>query len=130
MHSAVQALCTRLCRLCEPCCAGYMGLSSDYNTTPTKVVLSCFGFLVGLWQLNCTINILVFLKKLPKYICGALGYRRKCRRGRTGGILGDFALTIASTKQIIIYLVSDQVINRLIRDTNYYQLRNMYCRSM
>ena len=23
---------------------------TDYNTTPTKVVLSCFGLLVGLWQ--------------------------------------------------------------------------------
>jgi hypothetical protein len=23
---------------------------TDYKTTPTKVVLSCFGFLVGLWQ--------------------------------------------------------------------------------
>jgi hypothetical protein len=24
--------------------------STDNNTTPTKVVLSCFGLLVGLWQ--------------------------------------------------------------------------------
>jgi hypothetical protein len=24
---------------------------TDNNTTPTKVVLSCFGLLVGLWQL-------------------------------------------------------------------------------
>jgi hypothetical protein len=23
---------------------------TDNNTTPTKVVLSCFGLLVGLWQ--------------------------------------------------------------------------------
>jgi hypothetical protein len=23
---------------------------TDYNTTPTKVVLNCFGLLVGLWQ--------------------------------------------------------------------------------
>jgi hypothetical protein len=23
---------------------------TDYKTTPTKVVLSCFGLLVGLWQ--------------------------------------------------------------------------------
>jgi hypothetical protein len=26
------------------------GFFTDYNTTPTKVVLSCFGLLVGLWQ--------------------------------------------------------------------------------
>jgi hypothetical protein len=26
------------------------GFFTDYNTTPTKVVLSCFGMLVGLWQ--------------------------------------------------------------------------------
>jgi hypothetical protein len=25
-------------------------ITSDYNTTPRKVVLSCFGLLVGLWQ--------------------------------------------------------------------------------
>jgi hypothetical protein len=25
---------------------------TDNNTTPTKVVLSCFGLLVGLWQYN------------------------------------------------------------------------------
>jgi hypothetical protein len=30
-------------------CGG--GFFTDYNTTPTKVVLSCFGLLVGLWQL-------------------------------------------------------------------------------
>ena len=29
-------------------CGG--GFFTDYNTTPTKVVLSCFGLLVGLWQ--------------------------------------------------------------------------------
>jgi hypothetical protein len=27
---------------------------TDNNTTPTKVVLSCFGLLVGLWQLIIT----------------------------------------------------------------------------
>jgi hypothetical protein len=27
------------------------GFFTDNNTTPTKVVLSCFGLLVGLWQL-------------------------------------------------------------------------------
>jgi hypothetical protein len=27
---------------------------TDNNTTPTKVVLSCFGLLVGLWQLLST----------------------------------------------------------------------------
>jgi hypothetical protein len=26
------------------------GFFTDYNTTPTKVVLSCFVLLVGLWQ--------------------------------------------------------------------------------
>jgi hypothetical protein len=28
------------------------GFITDYKTTPTKVVLSCFGLLVGLWQLD------------------------------------------------------------------------------
>jgi hypothetical protein len=28
-------------------CGGFL---TDNNTTPTKVVLSCFGLLVGLWQ--------------------------------------------------------------------------------
>jgi hypothetical protein len=28
------------------------GFFTDNNTTPTKVVLSCFGLLVGLWQLS------------------------------------------------------------------------------
>jgi hypothetical protein len=30
----------------------WCGFFTDYNTTPTKVVLSCFGLLVGLWQLQ------------------------------------------------------------------------------
>jgi hypothetical protein len=30
----------------------WCGFFTDYNTTPTKVVLSCFGLLVGLWQLG------------------------------------------------------------------------------
>ena len=30
----------------------WCGFLTDYNTTPTKVVLSCFGLLVGLWQLG------------------------------------------------------------------------------
>ena len=30
-------------------CGGFI---TDYKTTPTKVVLSCFGLLVGLWQYN------------------------------------------------------------------------------
>jgi hypothetical protein len=29
-------------------CGGFI---SDYKTTPTKAVLSCFGLLVGLWQI-------------------------------------------------------------------------------
>ena len=29
-----------------------MSLSTDNNTTLTKVVLSCFGLLVGLWQIE------------------------------------------------------------------------------
>jgi hypothetical protein len=33
-----------------PCCGGYSRFFTDNNTTPTKVVLSCFGLLVGLWQ--------------------------------------------------------------------------------
>jgi hypothetical protein len=28
------------------------GFFTDNNTTPTKFVLSCFGLLVGLWQLS------------------------------------------------------------------------------
>jgi hypothetical protein len=28
----------------------WCGFLTDYKTTPTKVVLSCFGLLVGLWQ--------------------------------------------------------------------------------
>ena len=35
-------------------CGGFI---TDYKTTPTKVVLSCFGLLVGLWQLVCTSNL-------------------------------------------------------------------------
>jgi hypothetical protein len=31
-------------------CGGGGGFFTDNNTTPTKVVLSCFGLLVGLWQ--------------------------------------------------------------------------------
>jgi hypothetical protein len=33
------------------CGGGSGGFFTDNNTTPTKVVLSCFGLLVGLWQL-------------------------------------------------------------------------------
>ena len=35
-------------------CGG--GFFTDYNTTPTKVVLSCFGLLVGLWQFLVIMN--------------------------------------------------------------------------
>ena len=31
-------------------CGGVVFFLTDNNTTPTKVVLSCFGLLVGLWQ--------------------------------------------------------------------------------
>jgi hypothetical protein len=31
---------------------GVVVFFTDYNTTPTKVVLSCFGLLVGLWQMD------------------------------------------------------------------------------
>ena len=31
-------------------CGGGGGFFTDNNTTPTKVVLICFGLLVGLWQ--------------------------------------------------------------------------------
>ena len=30
---------------------------TNNNTTPTKVVLSCFGLLVGLWQLEAMLKI-------------------------------------------------------------------------
>ena len=33
-------------------CGGFF--LTDNNTTPTKVVLSCFGLLVGLWQIQKT----------------------------------------------------------------------------
>jgi hypothetical protein len=29
---------------------GVVVFLTDYNTTPTKVVLSCFGLLIGFWQ--------------------------------------------------------------------------------
>ena len=32
-------------------CGGGGGFFTDNNTTPTKVVLNCFGLLVGLWQI-------------------------------------------------------------------------------
>jgi hypothetical protein len=41
-------------------CGG--GFFTDYNTTPTKVVLSCFGLLVGLWQQYDTMTSLVNIK--------------------------------------------------------------------
>jgi hypothetical protein len=31
-------------------CGGVVVFFTDNRTTPTKVVLSCFGLLVGLWQ--------------------------------------------------------------------------------
>jgi hypothetical protein len=39
-------------------CGGGGGgfFSTDNNTTPTKVVLSCFGLLVGLWQVQYNNN--------------------------------------------------------------------------
>jgi hypothetical protein len=33
---------------------------TDNITTPTKVVLSCFGLLVGLWQLDVPLLIIKF----------------------------------------------------------------------
>jgi hypothetical protein len=42
--------------LLSGCAASYkaalplISFFTDYNTTPTKVVVSCFGLLVGLWQ--------------------------------------------------------------------------------
>jgi hypothetical protein len=30
-------------------CGGFI---TNYKTTPTKVVLSCFGLMVGLWQIG------------------------------------------------------------------------------
>ena len=47
---------------------------TDNNTTTTKVVLSCFGLLVGLWQFQAfdyiprdTCNNLAFAKKLHNF---------------------------------------------------------------
>jgi hypothetical protein len=40
------------------CGGGVVVFFTDYNTTPTKVVLSCFGLLVGLWQF-CKCHILM-----------------------------------------------------------------------
>jgi hypothetical protein len=37
------------------------GFFTDYNTTPTKVVLSCFGLLVGLWQYRIKSPILLII---------------------------------------------------------------------
>jgi hypothetical protein len=34
----------------KPAWCGGVVFLTDNNTTPTKVVLSCFGLLVGLWQ--------------------------------------------------------------------------------
>ena len=50
------------------CCGGYTCFFTDNNTTPTKVVLSFFGLLVGLWQLTFlfTISITIFLFILCK----------------------------------------------------------------
>ena len=38
---------------------------TDNNTTPTKIVLSCFGLLVGLWHFSCV--ILVCFSNISKY---------------------------------------------------------------
>ena len=47
----------------------WCGFLTDYKTTQTKVVLSCFGLLVGLWQLgppNCfSPQILFFCELKP-----------------------------------------------------------------
>jgi hypothetical protein len=51
----------------------WCGFFTDYNTTPTKVVLSCFGLLVGLWQFGWlfltipgTVSIVIFIFTLGK----------------------------------------------------------------
>jgi hypothetical protein len=46
----------------------WCGFLDDYKTTPTKVVLSCFGLLVGLWQFPGRIleNKLLFPGRLPE----------------------------------------------------------------
>ena len=40
----------------------WCGFLTDYKTTPTKVVLSCFGLFVGLWQFTHTY--------MNMYVCG------------------------------------------------------------
>ena len=45
----------------------WCGFLTDYKTTPTKVVLSCFGLSVGLWQFNL---ILVFAFQFVSYKLG------------------------------------------------------------
>ena len=36
--------------LCVGVVVVWSGFFNDFNTTPSKVVFSCFGLLVGLWQ--------------------------------------------------------------------------------
>ena len=40
------------------CCVVFL---TDTNTTPTKVVLSCFGLLIGLWQLRIASDLPTYL---------------------------------------------------------------------
>ena len=45
-----------------------VGFFTDTNTTPTQIVLSCFGLLVGLWQLHCQPRQGNKPKRLKKYL--------------------------------------------------------------
>ena len=47
----LQRLYSHVVEAIKPCCGGFtFFFFTDNNTTPTKVVLSCFSLLVGLWQ--------------------------------------------------------------------------------
>ena len=54
----LQMLYSYVAEAIQPCCGGYTCFVTDNNTTPTKVVLSCLGLFVGLWQ---------FLSMAPAY---------------------------------------------------------------
>jgi hypothetical protein len=51
---------------------GVVVFLTDNNTTPTKIVLSCFGLLVGLWQQtkNWLSNLPGSFSKVPVVGCG------------------------------------------------------------
>jgi hypothetical protein len=44
------------------------GYLNNNNTTPTKVVLKCFGLLVGLWQIDGSLKKTVYIRKCPEFL--------------------------------------------------------------